>query len=293
MAKRKNKNKGRQKAVQAHRLAPIAEQALTNFSNKTKDWLASYADMDKDAEKRPMANDFDRSARSEYDEFEKELDDEEDDDEDDEFETVRDKMYRTRAAAMGWGYSSAAMQKRRNEENKRASKRTITQAHGATRLGSVEALLQKILFKAGHPMHINSLIDALLSSGHQTKSKHHFFRYVSRVLNRGYFLFDKIAPGIYDLRRSQDEAISKPKKRDEFVPSTDGLASFADVVVAFARKYKPNGASPSEMRAVLDLFLVDCTYQNVRQVMQNEELFERDGYEYIPKPIKKAKQEKQ
>ena len=79
MSKRKNKNKGRQKAVQAHRLAPIAEQALTNFSNKTKDWLASYADMDKDAEKRPMANDFDRSARSEYDEFEKELDDEEDD----------------------------------------------------------------------------------------------------------------------------------------------------------------------------------------------------------------------
>ena len=44
---------------------------------------------------------------------------------------------------------------------------------------------------------------------------------------------------------------------------------------------------------MLDFFLVDCTYQNVRQVMQNEELFERDGYEYIPKPIKKAKQEKQ
>ena len=58
MSKRKNKNKGRQKAVQAHRLAPIAEQALTNFSNKTKDWLASYADMDKDAEEKTNGKRF-------------------------------------------------------------------------------------------------------------------------------------------------------------------------------------------------------------------------------------------
>lgn len=271
----KQQQKLRKKAIntilQETRLAPIVEQQMVSNSSHIQGWLDHYASMEMEDE-------------------EDDLDDDEEDEDD--VKVVRERVQRSRAQAFGCGMSLALaeLRSKREEQDIRAAVRKITQPAGAIKIASLEAFILRALHKSQEPMKTENIIDAITALGFKSKSKHHLYDTVSKMLNRRYMLFERLAPGLFGMKRSL-VSDSGPKKVMEIGGNVEnGIPSFGDVAVAFTKKYSKDGVNPSDLRNILEWFGVDTSYRECWNVLNDERYFVKDGFEYRPKEKEEAGQ---
>lgn len=135
-------------------------------------------------------------------------------------------------------------------------------------LQSAEAYITRALYQSNKPLHFGDLMDKIEALGWKSDSRYHKYNYIGRVLHDNYYMFKRVAPATYTLRRGFSNSLSnrdaQPSKKRSEVP----IPSSQEIMTAFIKHYKPT--SPKELYEMLKFVGYDFSLASVKEVVGKE-----------------------
>lgn len=135
-------------------------------------------------------------------------------------------------------------------------------------LQSAEAYISRVLYKADKPLHFSEIMDGIEKLGWKTDSRYHKYGYIARVLHEGYYMFKRVAPATYALRKAFSKRFPKKDVLQTKKWSNVPIPSTKEIMNTIIANYKPT--SVNELYQMLKFVGYDFSLSYVKEIAGKE-----------------------